>query len=88
MLSKMEGEGADYGDVLKEAQDLGYAEGKSFRLTFFHSIFFLRPSLFSLPLSRTADLGSHGRLFSLLLTAVRALRFFGEKNSACSSLVD
>lgn len=30
MLSKMEGEGADYGDVLKEAQDLGYAEGETF----------------------------------------------------------
>ncbi len=27
MMSKMEGEGADYGEVLKEAQDLGYAEG-------------------------------------------------------------
>lgn len=27
MLSKMESEGADYGDVLKEAQDLGFAEG-------------------------------------------------------------
>lgn len=27
MLSKMESEGADYGEVLKEAQDLGYAEG-------------------------------------------------------------
>ncbi|CBJ26029.1 Homoserine dehydrogenase [Ectocarpus siliculosus] len=26
MLSKMESEGADYGEVLKEAQDLGYAE--------------------------------------------------------------
>jgi homoserine dehydrogenase len=26
MLSKMEDEGADYGPVLKEAQDLGYAE--------------------------------------------------------------
>ncbi|CAM9641461.1 unnamed protein product, partial [Ascophyllum nodosum] len=26
MLSKMESDGADYGDVLKEAQDLGYAE--------------------------------------------------------------
>lgn len=29
MLSKMESEGANYGDVLKEAQDLGYAEGES-----------------------------------------------------------
>ena len=28
MLSKMESDGADYGDVLKEAQDLGYAEGE------------------------------------------------------------
>lgn len=28
MLSKMESEGADYGEVLKEAQDLGYAEGE------------------------------------------------------------
>lgn len=27
MLSKMESEGADYEEVLKEAQDLGYAEG-------------------------------------------------------------
>ena len=26
ILSKMEGEGADFGTVLKEAQDLGYAE--------------------------------------------------------------
>lgn len=31
MLSKMEGEGADYDDVLKEAQDLGYAEGENYR---------------------------------------------------------
>lgn len=30
MLSKMESEGADYGAVLKEAQDLGFAEGTSF----------------------------------------------------------
>lgn len=28
MLSKMESEGADYGDVLKEAQELGFAEGE------------------------------------------------------------
>lgn len=28
MLSKMEAEGANYEDVLKEAQDLGYAEGR------------------------------------------------------------
>lgn len=33
MLSKMESEGANYGDVLKEAQDLGYAEGETKRRT-------------------------------------------------------
>lgn len=27
MLTKMEKEGADYAEVLKEAQDLGFAEG-------------------------------------------------------------
>lgn len=32
MLSKMESEGAAYEDVLKEAQALGFAEGKEMRL--------------------------------------------------------
>lgn len=33
MLSKMEAEGANYADVLKEAQDLGYAEGRLWKAT-------------------------------------------------------
>lgn len=46
MLSKMESEGADYGEVLKEAQDLGYAEGKASDYTKHSSTIELYTSMF------------------------------------------
>ena len=70
----------------------------SFRTLFFLSFFFFLFSipfiifalLFSLPLinSRNSDPGSHGKLFSPLLTMVLALHSYPEKISALSSLVD
>ena len=46
-------------------------------------------SLIKLPFSRNSYPGSHGRLFSALPpTAVRALHFYREKDSALYSLVD
>ena len=53
-----------------------------FHFFFFHAIYYLRPSFFSLPPSRSSDPGSHSRLFFPLPTTVRALQFYREKISA------
>ena len=55
---------------------------------YFSTPFIIFTGLVLVPPSRNSDPGSHSRLFSPLPTAVRALHFYREKDSALSAIVD